>query len=219
MLKANVVPDTDTGLSLPDFAVTYATRLNKKCPSEYLKSKDWVESMKLTVKGVSFIDVDEELVDRAKWLVLAMQQRIELHVDERVDKRRHHHYSLDFLMDNIPALAAGKCLTDHIVENVQSFRMDECLLKIPNEDTSDGPFKLISNGMAETMLGKLEGSYLMFDRSKRKWVRSGMTAGEAMATCFSSRIKKTQKCQVYERDETTSILSGVSSKRGGEYRG
>ena len=190
VLQTNTVPDADTGWSIPNFAVAYATRINDKCPSEYLKNKDWVESFKATVKGVSFIDVDEEVVDRAKWLVLAMQQRIDLHVDERVDRRRHHHYSLDYLRDNIPSLAAGKCLTDQIVENVRSFRMDECLFKIPNEDASNGPFKLISNGMAETVLGKLEGSYLMFDRLKKKWVRSGMTAGEGMATCFSGRIKK-----------------------------
>ena len=174
VLEANTVPDTATGLSLPDFTVTYATRINDKCPSEYLKSKDWVESLKATVKGVSFIDVDEEVVDRAKWLVLAMQQRIDMHVDDRADRRWHHHYALDYFRDNIPALAAGKCLTDQIVENVRSYRMDECLFKIPNEDASNGPFKLISKGTAETMLGKLEGSYLVFDRLKKKWVRSGM---------------------------------------------
>ena len=85
VLQTNTVPDADTGWSIPNFAVAYATRINDKCPSEYLKNKDWVESFKATVKGVSFIDVDEEVVDRAKWLVLAMQQRIDLHVDERVD--------------------------------------------------------------------------------------------------------------------------------------
>ena len=159
-------------------------------------------------------------IEPSGWYVLAMQQRIDMHVDERVDRRRHHHYALDYFRDNIPALAAGKCLTDQIVENVRSYRMDECLFKIPNEDASNGPFKLISNGTAETILGKLEGSYLVFEQLKKKWVRSGMTAGEPVATCFSGRIKKTcTKCQVGAGDEKTSILSGASSKRSAEHWG
>ena len=186
MLELPDVIEVSGSLQVPHFEIVYATPSSQKCPSEYLKNKVWVDTFKSTIKGVGFGDVDEKMVDRAKYLVLTMRQRLDLHITNFVDKRRYHHYTLDYLRDNLPALAAGKCLVGHIVDQVQSFRLDECLLVLPE----DGDFRPISK---DSELGNLEGSYLNFDQPKKKWVRSGKAAGRGQDACFIGRGNKHDK--------------------------
>ena len=180
VLHLPAVPEVSGSLQVPTFKITYATPTDHKCPSEYLKNEGWIDTFKSTMKGVWFLDVDEEMVDRAKYLVLGMRQRLDLHIGNFVDKRRHHHYALDYFRENIPALAAGKCLVGHIVDQVQCFRLDECLFKLPE----DGGFQLIEK---DSELGKLEGLYLHFDQPKTKWVRSVKAAGRGQDACFIGR--------------------------------
>ena len=82
---------------MPNFSVRYAGRVNEKCPSEYLLSGVWVDTFRATVKGVGFRNVNDSMVVKAKWLMLAMQERLELHIAGRVDNSRLHHYTLDFI--------------------------------------------------------------------------------------------------------------------------
>ena len=182
------MPVLNTSFPTPSFTVSYAGRLSGKCSSEYLKSDAWVETVKSVVKGVSFGSVDDGMVEKAKKLVLTMQQRLDLHVADptRVDKRRRHHYSLDFVRDNIPAMAATLCFSDHIVDHLDSFRIDECLLAHPSEYIGGG-FRSFAKEPAGSTLSSLEGSYLHYDKVKKKWIRTGKALGAGKDACFEGR--------------------------------
>ena len=65
---------------MPEFRITYAGRMNGKCPLEYLLSNAWVATLKSTVKGVSFGAFEKRMIDEAKWLMLAMLQPLDLHI-------------------------------------------------------------------------------------------------------------------------------------------
>ena len=108
---------------MPEFTVQYAHRVAEKCPSQCLLSNVWVDTLKATAKGVGFGNVDESMIDKAKWLVLAMRERLELHVVNRVDHSRHHHYTLDFIRDNLASMAAAKCLVGHIVDDREFYKI------------------------------------------------------------------------------------------------
>ena len=86
------------------------------------------------MKGVNFGTVDDVMVEKSKLLVLTMQQRLDLHISDplRVHKSRRHHYTLDLVRENIPAVAATMCLSDHIVDDLKYFKVDQCLLAHPN---------------------------------------------------------------------------------------
>ena len=49
VLKLPDVPTMSTALATPEFVVTYAGHLSDECPSEYLKSDVWVETVQSTV--------------------------------------------------------------------------------------------------------------------------------------------------------------------------
>ena len=62
------------------------------------------------------------------------------------------------------------CLIGHIVEHIQSYRVDECLLVLPKENAADDVFQSISKRPVNSKLGSLEGSYMHYDPLKRKWI-------------------------------------------------
>jgi hypothetical protein len=192
VLEMPALPVLNTSLQMPEFTIAYAGRMSGKCPSEYLLSNAWVATLKSTVKGVSFRAFETSMIDEAKLLVLAMLQRLDLHIadPDRVDIRRHHHYTLDFVRDNVPAMAAILCLSGQVVDHLASFRIDECLLVHPKESGSDDVFHPISNAPADSRLGKLEGSYKHYDSLKKKWIRSGKASGKGG---FDGRMKQHTK--------------------------
>ena len=102
----------------------------KKCPSEYLLSNAWVEILKSTAKGVNLGAENNSMIDEEQLLALEMFQQLDLHiaVPDGVDVRRHNHYTLDFVQDNIPAMAVILCLSGQVADHHESFRIDECLL-------------------------------------------------------------------------------------------
>ena len=163
------LPILNTRLQMPGFTITYAGRMSKKWPSEYLLSNAWVETLKSTVKGVSFGAAENSMIDEAKLLALAMYQRLDLRIADPdcVNVRRHHHYTLDFFRDNIPAMATVLCLSGQVVDHLKLFRIDECLLVRPKESGADNIFHSISNAQADSQLGKLEESYKYYDLLKR----------------------------------------------------
>ena len=59
--------------------------MSEKCPSEYLLSGVWVDTFRATVKGVGFRNVNDSIVVKAKWLMLEIQEQLELHIAGRVD--------------------------------------------------------------------------------------------------------------------------------------
>jgi len=178
-------PTLNTSLQLPEFTVHYAGREDEKCPSEYLLSNVWVDTFKATVKGVGFGNVNESMIDKSKWLVLAMRERFELHVAQRVDRSRLHHYTLDFIRDNLASMSAAKCLVGHIVDNHEFYNIDDCLLVLPTENAV---FQSISQQTANSELGSSEGCYLHYDGRKKKWIRSGKASGAGANACFDGRL-------------------------------
>ena len=78
-------------------------------------------------------------------------------------------------------MAAGMCLSGHVVDDIESYRNEECLLL----RRMAGFFQFV-----ERQLLSLEGCYLYWDRKKLKWIGSGKTTGEGADACFGGRGKK-----------------------------
>ena len=187
MLKAPPVPTLASGLTLPEFTVVYGGAADDKCPSHYLQNSTWVETLKATVKGVRFGEVDDGMVERAKILLPAMQQRLVQHIEEFVHPSKYRHYTLDFVRDNLPAMAAIKCLVGQVVDRLELFGVDECLLWCPGEVLEEDVFFSISNAPEDSQLGAMEGDYLSYDTVRRKWIRSGKASGIGKDACFVGR--------------------------------
>ena len=122
----------------------------------------------------------------AESLAACMHTRLALHVAERVAESRRNHFTIGFTRDNIASLAARMCLSGHIVEDIDNFRIDERLLDFPYVGPGNR-FKVVKRKLAQ-----LEGCYLYFDEPKCKWIRSGKTSGNGKDACFEGRGKKTQ---------------------------
>lgn len=183
VLQAPTMPVLLTSLPTPQFTVTYVRRAVEKCPSDYLLNRVWVETLKATVEGVTIGDVSESMVCKAKLLVSALQQRLDLHIRGRVDNKRQHHWTLEFIRDNLPSMAAVKCLSGHIAEHLESYNIEEGLLVPPSGEV----FQSISKQPSNSLLGSLEGSYLHYDQKKKKWIRSGKVSGLGKDACFDGR--------------------------------
>ena len=50
-----------------------------------------------------------------------------------MDPSKHGEYTLDFVRNNLPVMAAIKCLIGQIVDQPEMFGVDECLLQHPGE--------------------------------------------------------------------------------------
>ena len=85
------------------------------------------------------------------------------------------------------------CLIGHIVEHIQSYGVDECLLVLPKENAADDVFQSISKRPVNSILGSLEGSYMHYDPLKRKWIRTGKASGLGKDACFNGRLDKHTK--------------------------
>jgi len=166
------------------FTVVYAGAAVEKCPSHYLQKSTWVETLKATMKGVRFGKVDSGTIQQAKILLPAMQQRLHYHVEEYVDPSKHGEYTLDFVRDNLPAMAAIKCLIGQIVDQPEMFGVDECLLQHPGKVSGGDVFFTISNAPEDSRLGSMEGDYLCYDTVRRKLIRSGKASGLGKDACF-----------------------------------
>ena len=115
-------------------------------------------------------------------LALAMETRLALHIDDRVEASRRDHFTLGFTRDNIAAMATGMCLSGHVVPDIELYRLDERLMVLP---VFGEEFQLMTGDLA-----KLEGCYLYFDKQKYKWIRSGKTSGDGKDACFEGCGKK-----------------------------
>ena len=187
VLKAPPVPTLSTGLTLPEFTVVYAGAEDLKCPSNYLQNSTWVETLKATVKGVRFGNVDDDMIERSKKLLPAMQQRLHFHIEEFVHPTKYGHWTLDFVRDNLPAMAAIKCLIGQAVDRLEMFGVNECLLRYPGEILNEDVFFSISIAPNDSQLGSMEGDYLSYDTVRRKWIRSGKASGLGKDACFVGR--------------------------------
>ena len=160
-LKARPVPVLDARMTMPDFTVVYAGPVSAKLPREYLQNPAWVNAFKSVVKGVNAIDINEELMEKADNLASLLVPRLAYHIADRVDQTRRKHWTLGFTRDNLPPVAAAMCLVGHIVDDIESYGMDERLLVLPMHDI----FQIISGNISS-----FEGCYLFFDKKKMKWI-------------------------------------------------
>jgi len=181
VLKQRAQVAIDLRVPTPEFTVVCASRPAIKTPSEYLRNSSWVQSLSLFIRGVDFVTIDDELIKNADKLALSLAPRLEYHIAERVDCSRQKHWTLQFTRDNLAPMAAGMCLVGHIVSDLDTFDITECLMKLPMDEL----FQIVTGD-----LGKLEGCYLYYDRKKNKWIRSGKTSGDGDAACFAGRGNK-----------------------------
>ena len=86
---------------------------------------------------------DVRWVVKAKWLMLAMQERLELHISGRVENSRLHHYTLDFIWENLAAMATVKCIVGHVVDDYEFYKIYDCLLIPPKENAVEDVFQSI----------------------------------------------------------------------------
>ena len=130
------------------------------------------------MKGVESVPVDGELLSKADELVLALEQRLNCHIGDRVHPSRQKHWTMDFTRDNLPPMSAAMCLVGHVVGDLDTYSIEDCLLRLP----MDAIFRMIDGELSE-----LEGCYLYYDRKKRTWIRSGKTSGEGKKASFAGR--------------------------------
>mmetsp|Transcript_22611 Transcript_22611/g.34254 ORF Transcript_22611/g.34254 Transcript_22611/m.34254 type:complete len:444 (-) Transcript_22611:16-1347(-) len=191
VLSARDAPVLDVTVQLPQFAVVHAGPSQQKRASDYLSDKDWVLSFEATVKGrISTSTVTTAMKINADKLESSLSARLSFHVSGRVHQTKQQHWTINrFTPDNLAPMAAAMCMMGHIVDRVERWRMDECLLSLPMHDL----FPLLDDEDGDKELGKLEGCYLFFDWEKMKWIRSGKTSGTGKNACFSGRMKQHYK--------------------------
>lgn len=187
ILKRPSLPELDTSIPTPTFEVTSSVLVNQRQPSEYLKDDEWVKALKATVKGVPFVDVNEQHVHESDILVQALEQRLDLHIAERVHVSKHHHWTVHFTRDNLAPMAAAMMLTGHMMGHFDTHSISEKLLDLPCREPRMFSGMTCGYPGTATNLLDLEGCYLYFDDKKNKWVRSGKTSGLGKAATFRGR--------------------------------
>jgi hypothetical protein len=185
VLKQRDMPTLNDSIPQPSF--TFATpdadlAVVPKKASDYLSDPDWLGAFESTVKGVTVCSVDDGMKRNADMLVSLMQQRLNFHISERVDKSNYDHITLQFVCNNLPVVAAQMCLASHVIEEVETSECNERLLVLP---TGNASFKALDDD-----LNKSEGCYLVYDRSKEKWIRTGYACGEGADSCLGGRRSK-----------------------------
>lgn len=105
MLKRRDEPTID--LSIPQPVILFDNANDDdaaamKMPSDYLCNTNWTAAFGSTVKGVTTGVIDEGMKTNADRLVSVLQQRLNFHISERVDKSSYHHAALKFVADNLP---------------------------------------------------------------------------------------------------------------------
>ena len=187
VLEVPPEPERNCALLLPKFTIMYAGPETEKTASQYLLNDEWVNDAKATLLGRSTtvgVTINDELLRKADALASAMISRLTCYIGDRVPHSRQKHWVLPFVRDNIHPVAATMCLFGHIVDELETYGIKECLLQSPTDDM----FQL-----ALGELGKLEGNYLYYDKKKRKWIRSGKTSGQGVDACFEGRGNKHEK--------------------------
>eukprot|EP00986_Skeletonema_menzelii_P009304 scaffold4187_cov135-Skeletonema_menzelii.AAC.10 len=188
VLSAPDAPVLDVTVPLPQFAVVHAGPSTMKHASDYLTDEDWVLAFEATVKGrISTSTVTQAMKINADKLESALAARLNFHIAGKVHQSKQKHWTVNrFVPDNLAPMAAGMCLMGHIVDRVERWRMDECLLSLPMHDL----FTHLNNEDGDEKIGKLEGCYLFFDWDKMKWIRSGKTSGTGKKACFDGRMEQ-----------------------------
>ena len=151
---------------------------HQRLPSDYLRDDQWVEAWKSSVKGYDVLPVDDDMAARADKLLLALGPYLDYHIAKRVHPSRQSHWTLAYARSNLPPMAAGMCLSGHVVDDIDCFGSNECML----QRQLAGFFQFVDRHLLE-----LEGCYLYWDRVKHKLIRSGKTSGEGVDACFRGR--------------------------------
>ena len=95
--------------------------------------------------------IDDDLLAKADEFAVVLEQRLNCHIGDRVDPSPQKHWTLDFTHDNVPPMAAAMCLAGHIVDNLETFSINEYLLCLP----MNAIFHIVSGDLSQ-----LEGCYL-----------------------------------------------------------
>ena len=134
-LVAPSPPVLDLTSNTPTFNVVYAglhDSSSVRSPSSYLKDHVWVHTLEKCIKGVSFGTVESNRLERADKLSPALEMCLKCHIAHRVHERKQRHYTLAFVADNLPFLSAALCLVGHVVDDIDTCKLEERLLKLPH---------------------------------------------------------------------------------------
>lgn len=133
-LKAWTMSVLNASVPMSEFTVVYAGLLATKHLSNYLCIPVWVEASKLTVKGVNQVPITKQMMANTDNLALALGPRLDYHVAEQVGRSRRNHWTLCFTHDDIDSMAAAMFLVGHIVDDLETYSMDEQLLILPTKE-------------------------------------------------------------------------------------
>ena len=93
-------------------------------------------------------------------------------------------------------MAEVMCIVGHIVDNLKSFSIDECVLVHPTEFISENVFQSVTKQPADSRLsrwlGSLEGSYLHYGPDKKEVYpkRESVGSGEACMFWWSRKYTR-----------------------------
>ena len=79
-----------------------------------------MKALKATVKGVSFVEVNEQYMHESDTLVQALEQQLDLHLAARVHVSKHRHWTVNFTRDNLAPMAAAMMLTGHMMGHFET---------------------------------------------------------------------------------------------------
>ena len=87
--------------------------------SERLSDAAWIGSFAAAAKSANSVVVTEERKTNADERMSAMDTRLDLHIVERVDIGRWDHVRLRFVVrDNLPVVAAARCMSGRVIPSV-----------------------------------------------------------------------------------------------------
>ena len=125
----------------------------------------------------------------------AVQQRLDFHISDRVDRRQWYHWTLDFVRDNFAPKSAAMCLVGHIADDPDAYVTHERLLVLLKEEMLEDIFKIMSKLLSDHTLGQLEDCYLNFYTNKKKLLKSVRIDRDEMEACFCGCRKKMLQIQ------------------------
>lgn len=163
--------------------------------------------LKSIVKGVDSVVIDDAMLSKADALALALDQRLDLHIHDRVDELRVDHWTLHFTRDNLPPMSAAMCLVGHIVDDIRLYKITECLLHLPMNEL----FQIISGDLSQ-----LEGCYLHFDPIKYKWTQERQGSW-SRSRCILQWTWQDTCCELEVEgsgDERAPVVQRISVERG-----
>lgn len=131
-------------------------------PSDWLKDALWCERVGAAFEGRRAATSCSD-GERAELLMRLVSPRLDRHIQQRVDPKKHDSWVFRYVRENLAALAAIAVRFGHAVLDLACASMDSPLLRDDCHFVeAAGPRAFI-----------LQGCYVTWDDVRKRWVRSG----------------------------------------------